>query len=153
MARDLVRVNLVRALDATIIQLSRDRAEVQRRLAKQASRLAGVDLGYSAFFIFETLGEKGLRVTELAELLRVPPSTITRQIQSLESQGLIDRLADEQDGRASIVKLSTEGMRVADAIESLRVERLERSLNGMSVDELRVVNTMFERLNAALREE
>jgi DNA-binding MarR family transcriptional regulator len=152
MDRDAARANLVSTLDASLIHLSRERGEVQKRLAKQASRLAGVDLGYSAFFIFETLSEKGMRVTELAVALRVPASTLTRQIQSLEGQGLIDRLPDEQDGRASIVRLSDQGMRVADIMGSLRIERLERALDGVSVDDLQRVANSIERLTEALRD-
>ena len=152
MDQDAFRANLIKTLDTSLIHLSRDRGGVQKRLVKQASRLAGVDLGYSAFFIFETLSEKGMRVTELAEALRVPASTITRQIQSLEGQGLIDRLPDELDGRASVVKLSGEGMRVADIIGSLRIERLERALNGVSVEDLQRVANSIERLIGVLRE-
>jgi DNA-binding MarR family transcriptional regulator len=152
MEKNPVRANLYKNLDASLIKLSRDRAEVQKRLAKRASRLAGVDIGYSAFFIFETLSERAMRVTELAEALRLPASTVTRQVQGLESQRLIDRLPDEQDGRASIVKLSDEGMRVANVIGGLRIERLECALDGISLEDLQRVAISIERLTGVLRE-
>jgi DNA-binding MarR family transcriptional regulator len=152
MESDPQETSLLKALDSSLLRLHQERSEGQKRLAKRASRLAGIDLGYSSILIFETLSEKELRVTELAELLRMTAPTVTRQIQDLESKGLIDRTPDRQDGRASILKLSKEGLRVAETIGSLRIERLQRALDGLSLEDVEHLQIALERLGAALRD-
>jgi DNA-binding MarR family transcriptional regulator len=151
MTRDLEVAALLRELDASLIQLAHERAAGQKRLAKRASALADVDLSYSGILILETLSDRPVRVTELAESTQIPTPSITRQIQDLESKGLISRSSDEQDGRASIVGLSEKGLRAAEAVGSVRIERLQRALDGWEVDDLRLLKTAFARLSETLR--
>src|SRR3712207_4253603 len=78
--------------------------------------------------LVERLG--AARVSALAEAARVDVSVVSRQVQALESDGLVVRAADPNDRRASLVSLSEAGRQVLDEgrtrMEDLVEERLAR---------------------------
>ena len=71
--------------------------------------------------------EHGVGVTDLARLLDVTPAAVTRQVQELESDGLVQRRADPKDARRSYVSLSPKGKRQFEAIHE-RTHELEQLL-------------------------
>ena len=62
------------------------------------------------------------RVSQLADCVHSDVSTVSRQVTTLVSHGLLDKVADAQDGRAFMVSLSEEG---AELVERLKVSRGE----------------------------
>ena len=62
------------------------------------------------------------RVSLLAEHVYSDVSTISRQVTTLFSLGLLDKVSDPQDGRACMVSLSAVG---AELVEHLKVSRGE----------------------------
>jgi DNA-binding MarR family transcriptional regulator len=69
------------------------------------SRLANTpDPEIAALFLLVQLVKNGpKRAKELAELTSADPSTVSRQVATLVKNGLIERKADPEDGRASIL--------------------------------------------------
>ena len=61
-----------------------------------------------------------LRQGALAELVHADPSTVSRHVTVLVDRGLVRRVADEQDGRASRLIVTPAGEAV---LEQLRQER------------------------------
>ncbi|WP_222194431.1 MarR family winged helix-turn-helix transcriptional regulator [Modestobacter italicus] len=61
-----------------------------------------------------------LRQGALAELVHADPSTVSRHVTLLVDRGLVRRVADEQDGRASKLVVTPAG---EQALEALREER------------------------------
>jgi DNA-binding MarR family transcriptional regulator len=87
-----------------------------------------------------------LRQSALAELVHADPSTVSRHVAALVEQGLVRRIADESDGRASRLVVTEEGQA---ALESLRREReahLEQVTAGWSDADLATFTTLFGRL-------
>lgn len=64
------------------------------------------------------------RVGALAEDLGVNQSNASRIVDRLASQGLVRRIRDRDDGRASLVALTPEGQRVLDAVHDHRLDVL-----------------------------
>ena len=57
-----------------------------------------------------------LRMTELAERVLLTQSGLTRLVSRLEAEGLVERLPDPEDGRATLAGLTASGRRrLADA--------------------------------------
>jgi DNA-binding MarR family transcriptional regulator len=87
-----------------------------------------------------------LRQGALADLVHADPSTISRHVAVLVEKGLVRRVADESDGRASLLVVTDEGLRT---LESLRSER-EAYLRGItadwSEDDLAMFTELFGRL-------
>ena len=84
------------------------------RLGARAKGLLNVgDFGaeFSALMLLFPLRQHGpLRVTDLAEVKRADPSTISRQVAQLVKAGLARREADPVDGRASRLAVTESGV-------------------------------------------
>lgn len=50
-----------------------------------------------------------IAMTQLAEMLRLHKSTVTRSVNRLESEGWVEREASTQDGRLQLARLTREG--------------------------------------------
>jgi DNA-binding MarR family transcriptional regulator len=88
-----------------------------------------MDLDRSAYGILCRLADEGpQRLGMLASAFGLDPSTITRQVQALEKAQLVERRADDDDRRASILDLSDEGRVVLERTRAYRRERLEEVL-------------------------
>jgi DNA-binding MarR family transcriptional regulator len=68
------------------------------------------------------------RAGALAEVLHSDPSTISRQVGHLVKLGYVERTADPEDGRATLLAATAEGCRVFEENRRLRNERIARTL-------------------------
>src|SRR5215213_10025812 len=79
------------------------------RMARRLRQEAGVDLGPSQVAALATVERHGpLSPSELAEIERIKRPTATRIVRHLEDGGLLERVMDPQDGRASILSITGE---------------------------------------------
>lgn len=62
----------------------------------------------------------GMRLSDLAEHLRIAPRSTTEVIDALQERGLVGRSPDPDDRRATLVSLTDEGTRTAEAVQSAR---------------------------------
>ena len=85
----------------------------------------------SSFWLLKELAAQGaMRVTELATSANLDSSTVSRHVQQLHRQGLIERTPDPDDRRAQRVVLSTDGESQLRAGLARRREVLSHSLQG-----------------------
>jgi len=77
----------------------------KQRMARRNSRLEG-----AGYILLASL-EKGepARMSDIAAVLRLDASTVSRQVRSLEEAGLVRREPDPADGRATRLLLNDEG--------------------------------------------
>ena len=98
--------------------------------------------------LVERLG--AARVSALAEAARVDVSVVSRQVQALESDGLVVRAADPNDRRASLVSLSEAGRQVLEEgrtrMEALVEERLARWSTSDLADATRTLSSLVDDL-------
>lgn len=107
-----------------------------------------MDLDRSAYGILCRLADEGpQRLGALATAFGLDPSTITRQVQSLERAGLVARRADDGDRRASILDLTEEGRVVLEHTRAYRRERLEEILDEWSDADLREFARLLTKAN------
>lgn len=79
----------------------------------------GVDVtAYPALFVVAGAGT--VRVSELAATLHNDVSTVSRQVSSLVSSGLLEKSADPNDGRASVVSMTDHGRAAVGRIQASR---------------------------------
>jgi DNA-binding MarR family transcriptional regulator len=87
-----------------------------------------------------------LRQGALADLVHADPSTVSRHVAALVDEGLVRRVADEADGRASRLVVTDAGHA---ALETLRTEReclLDRTTTSWSGTDLATLTRLFGRL-------
>lgn len=101
----------------------------KRVLGRGVRALSRHRVDRTAYFALTHLAATGpVRTSDLAGLLELDLSTVSRQVRVLEGAGLLEREADPSDGRAHLLALSPEGRR---ALEDARRERhavLDRAL-------------------------
>jgi DNA-binding MarR family transcriptional regulator len=87
-----------------------------------------------------------LRQGSLAELVHADPSTVSRHVAELVGQGLVERVADASDGRASRLVLTDAGHTALDVLRREREGLIDRATTAWSVDDLATLTRLFERL-------
>ena len=86
------------------------------------------------------------RMSELADGLRVDPSTATRAVQRLLKTGLAARRACVDDGRVVLVSATAEGRARHEAIVGHRAEVMQAVLDAFEPDERRQLADLLERM-------
>ncbi|MFC0846153.1 MULTISPECIES: MarR family winged helix-turn-helix transcriptional regulator [Streptomyces] len=118
--------------DQEFLALERELAVFLRRARASSGEMARAvhpELEAAAYGLFVRLEEGGpQRATELAAYFGVGKATMSRQLRALEDLGLVAREPDPADGRASLVRLTEEGLarfrRVRDARRAQYVTKL-----------------------------
>ena len=87
-----------------------------------------------------------LRQGALADLVHADPSTVSRHVTLLVERGLVVRVADESDGRASRLVLTDSGRAQLDQLRDERVGYLRTVTADWTDDELATFTDLFERL-------
>jgi DNA-binding MarR family transcriptional regulator len=86
-----------------------------------------------------------LRQGALAELVHADPSTVSRHVTLLVDRGLVRRVADEQDGRASRLVVTPAGEAVLDQMRHERDGLLARVTADWTPDELALFTRQLHR--------
>jgi DNA-binding MarR family transcriptional regulator len=90
------------------------------------------------------------RMSDLAEALRVDPSSATRAVQRLVRAGLADRNPDSGDGRVVMVSMTALGRQRHAAVVKRRRASLARMLGEFDADERRQLADLLDRFVVAL---
>ncbi|MFV8784295.1 MarR family winged helix-turn-helix transcriptional regulator [Microbulbifer sp. SA54] len=87
--------------------------------------------------------EQGMKQAELAERMDVAPISLTRQIDLLEAEGLVERRQDPQDRRCFRVFLTAAAEPVLVTLRGLAQEVRSQALVGISMEEqLQLLNLL-----------
>jgi DNA-binding MarR family transcriptional regulator len=89
------------------------------------------------------------RLKTLADHLKLDISTVSRQAASLESKGLIERLADPSDGRATLFHLTEMGKEKLAMDKKIRLSRYNQWLEEWTEEECEIFTKLLSRLNSA----
>jgi DNA-binding MarR family transcriptional regulator len=87
-----------------------------------------------------------LRQSALADLVHADPSTVSRHVTHLVERGLVRRVADESDGRASRLVLTDAGNAELDQMRGDRETRLRQVIADWSDEDVATFSALFERL-------
>ncbi|WP_235734873.1 MarR family winged helix-turn-helix transcriptional regulator [Nocardioides alcanivorans] len=88
----------------------------------------------------------GPRLSVIAERLRIAPRSATEVVDALEDRGLVRRLADPGDRRATCVEPTTRGRELCDLIEAAREAEGAAYLSVLSPAERASLGSLLERL-------
>lgn len=91
-----------------------------------------------------------LKLRDIAQAFGLDPSTITRQVQSAERDGLLERLPDPGDGRVSLIRLTPLGTRVLEAVRERRRSALDSVMSTWATTERADLARSLTRLNDAM---
>ena len=104
------------------------------------------DLSLTQLRVGGILRDRRVRMNELASYLRVEKSTITGLVDRAEKRGLMARAPNVDDGRATDVFLTKEGLRLAVRVESELEGAMAPLVARLSVVDRRKLRELLERL-------
>ena len=87
-----------------------------------------------------------VRQGALAELVHADPSTVSRHVTSLVDQGLVRRVADESDGRASRLMITDAGHTALQGLCAEREDRVAKATAAWDPEDLATFTRLFGRL-------
>src|SRR5580692_11597346 len=90
--------------------------------------------GYIALRTLDGLGPSC--TNGLARELHLDSSTVTRQVSTLESGGLVTRQVDPNDGRSWLIDLTPRGRKAMRTIERARHQAIDSMLGGWPSEEV-----------------
>jgi DNA-binding MarR family transcriptional regulator len=100
----------------------------------------------------QLLGTQAMRVSDLASCVELDTSTVSRQIKQLEDKGIVERTADPDDGRASLLRLTEHGRETVIAGFRRRFDRIRTALEPWSEADRTKLQALLTRLAADLRD-
>jgi MarR family transcriptional regulator for hemolysin len=121
-----------------------DVARLLKTYADQRARQFGISRAQWAVLIRIDRHE-GLKQTELADMLDLQPITLTRLLDRLSDNGLIERRADPNDRRANRLYLKPAAKPLLDRLADLGADMMETVLDGVSMTS---VERMLKELGA-----
>lgn len=94
----------------------------------------------------------GARMSDVAQALRVDPSTATRTVARLAALGLVERRPDPADGRSVMAVATPEGLSLLERLHERARDALGQLYDRFDEDELRQLAELIERLVAGIDE-
>jgi len=120
---------------------------IARRLRQEAATEA-TGLTPTSTAALATIERHGpLTPSELAEIERVKRPTITRTLGCLEKQGLVERAADPEDGRSSLVSVNAAGRERLRRLRGRKNAYLARRMRDLSAEEVETLERAAEILD------
>jgi DNA-binding MarR family transcriptional regulator len=137
--------NAVRAWES----LFRAQVAVMRRLRRQKT-----DVSLRDYDVLYNLSRfpLGLRLRELNEHILLDQSSLSRLVERLEAEGLLTRSPDPADRRATVVRLTEEGLVLQRRLGRAHAAAIARYVgDALDEDELRTLRRLCDKLRAAQR--
>lgn len=109
---------------------------------------AGITAARSDIYLLRALAEatEASRVGDLAAWMMVEPSHVTRQIDRLQAQRLVERTPDALDRRARQVALTDEGQDMLDRLKQANITSLVNALDGIPAPDVATTVTVLRHL-------
>lgn len=127
--------------------------DLQRTVRRSKARLlaaAGNDVESATHLLLHTVESEGpMRASALATSVHSDLSTVSRQVTTLVNRGLLERRADQLDGRACVLAVTDAGRTAIAEHEQGRQAFFDDVLTGWSTRELRQFAQQLERFTAA----
>lgn len=144
---DDVRRGAVRAVESEVHVLGRRlRRALQERAAAVGSGLTPI-----GYLVLGHLVQTGpVRQVDLVDAFDLEKGAVSRLVQHLVEQGLVERTADLEDGRARRVNATDEAVRVLAEVDAGRRERYHARLADLGDDDLLQLATLLGRYNRAV---
>ncbi|KEQ14588.1 hypothetical protein GZ77_09700 [Endozoicomonas montiporae] len=125
-----------------------------RQLSTLRLRNQGLNITPEEATLLNQLWDKDAQsLSELGTWSIKEASTVTRQIDSLEKKGYINRVPDPQDGRKTLAKLTTTGKQLKSAFRKTAIHAIDETLTDISREELEITLSVLNRLKQAACEE
>lgn len=127
--------------------------QVVRMLDAELRVEHGISFGsYDVLLRLARAPQRTLRMTELAERVMIPPSTLTRKVDRLVAQGLVERQRSASDSRILHARLTDDGRSVVRRAARTHLRGIREHFTGrLSEDQLNAVADALETISGTHR--
>jgi DNA-binding MarR family transcriptional regulator len=106
---------------------------------------------YQVLVFLSEADDRRMRMCDLADVLQLSPSGLTRRLDGLVRRGLVERVGSEADRRVMLAVLSEKGLATLEAAAPIHVESVRaRLVDLLDDDELAALAHIFRKVRAEL---
>lgn len=106
------------------------------------------DLSYDMIYILKLLWRiPFLRVSDIAEEMKIKVFSATRLVDQLEKRGLVKRARNKEDLRIIEVSITAKGKRMVKKIEDHALNLITSNMDQFSPDEIKTIRKTIRKLN------
>jgi DNA-binding MarR family transcriptional regulator len=139
--------------DRVVDDLATSMIDLLHRYAGIKARVSGPQADANPVFLLAKLVHFGPRRSgELATDLCTDPSTVSRQVATLVKQGLVERQADPEDGRASLLVPTAAGIERVDRHRRRRGQAIAPIVADWAAEDVSTLLELLRRYVAGLDE-
>lgn len=131
--------------EEAFLSLQRTAALLLRAVARELETHDLTPAQYNALRILRGAGPEALTCGEIGERLVSPGPDVTRLLDRLEKQGLVQRLRDEQDRRIVRARITDRGTALLEELDSPVARVLRDLLGPLGEGDLRRLVDLLER--------
>lgn len=112
----------------------------------------GMTMGdYQVLVYLSEAEERSMRMCDLADVLQLSPSGLTRRLDGLVKSDHVDRVPSEQDGRVMMARLTPAGRELLANIAPHHVASVRRRIfDHLDGDQVDAMASIFEAISAGL---
>ena len=132
--------------------IEHEMAVLGRLLTARPSDPVVASMERSGYLILNELdGREAAAIHAIAEALMLDISTASRQIAALEAKGLIERIADPSDARASLLQITAVGAERLQCVRRARTALYRDILLEWSADDVDALRHTLQRLTRDMK--
>lgn len=126
-----------------LLRLTRE--ELWRKMASELTR-EGLDLNFSQYIVLKNLKNGPAMSSELADCAAINAGAMTRVIDKLVEQGVVERNPTPNDRRAWQVELTAEGNKLTKRLDKCGERTLSAAFDGVSAKQLTELEATLEQI-------
>jgi DNA-binding MarR family transcriptional regulator len=133
--------------------MSPSKGDVESMVAALFTLIGGIDRairlsqGASTLSLLQVVADRNaIRPSEIADIQRVHPSLVTRQIRDLERMGYVEVRSDPADRRARLVSVTPGGADKMRQLQLIGLERFATFVADWEPDQVRMLTSLLEKL-------
>ena len=138
--------------EQVVVNLMRTCRKVEELWSKYLKREAGISNSqYNALRILRGVHPKSVKTTEIGDRMIHNDPDVTRLVDRLVKQGLVQRSPDPDDRRVVLVSISKAGLALLERLDGPVLQYTEAAMSGLSEKELREVDVLLNEIRSGIR--
>ncbi|WP_319381506.1 MarR family transcriptional regulator [Thiomicrorhabdus sp.] len=120
------------------------------RLLEALNRKRNYPLERSHYLLLLQIQDEDKNINDLANILALDATTVTRQVISMQKNGLIVKKQDPADRRVAWISASEKGKQLAMEMREIRIQRLDEMFREWAPEEKHHFSDLLNRCNQTL---
>jgi|SRR5579883_3119468 len=125
---------------------------VHTRLNQRLSKFGLSSAAFNVLMIVKHYDTEGCPLHEIGDLLLVSRANVTGVVDSLETNGYVQRVPDPHDRRVRLARITKAGRDILESYLPLHYEQIRDELRGLTEEEKRDLTRLLKKLSASIQQ-